>query len=125
MKTALLLTLCLASSVWAQERLPADAPVIAEEAAPPRVFPPGDLAPGQSVELKKGEPAPYSGQLLDDQELVRRSRVKERALGELGDLKKGNTILSTPVFVAIIAGAFVAGAAAATGITVAAMKPKP
>lgn len=125
MKILTLAVMLAASSAFAVDALPSDAPTLEPEAPAPRIFPPGELAPGRSVKLKAGEPAPFSGQLLDDQEQVRRSRVGARDAGELADLKKGNTIISTPALVAIIAGAVVAGAAAATAITVVALKPKP
>lgn len=100
---------------------PADAPLV--EPAP-AVFPPGDLPPGKSAKLATGQPAPFRGQLLDEQEQVRRARVNARNEAELADLKRGNVTISVPVAIAIVAGVLVAGAAAGTAVTLAA-KPKP
>lgn len=102
---------------FAQERtFAADAPVASTEPAAPVVFPAGPIAPGKSTRVKAGEPAPYAGQLLDDQELVRRARVGARDAAELADLKRGNVTISTPAFIAIVAGAIAVGAAATFGI---------
>lgn len=108
----------------AQERIAIDAPVLAvAEPAAPVVFPAGPIAPGKSTRVKAGELAPYTGQLLDDQELVRRARVGARDSAELADLKRGNVTISTPVFIAIVAGCIVAGAAAGFGIAKAVPAP--
>lgn len=113
MKTlSLLLVLCLA------------APCFAQEPGPATFAPDAPLAPGKSVSLQAGDVAPFRGQLLDEQEQVRRARVNARNAAELADLKKGNVTLSVPVAIAIVAGVLVAGAAIGTGITLAA-KPKP
>lgn len=99
---------------------PADVPLLE-----PAVFPPGDLPPGKSVTLTEGQPAPFRGQLLDQQEQVRRARVSARNAAELADLKRGNVTLSVPVAIAIVAGCIVAGAAAGFGIAKATAPPKP
>lgn len=104
--------------------LRSDAPVVETEPAVPVVFPAGPLAPGRSTKVKAGELAPYAGQLLDDQELVRRARVSASNAAELADLKRGNVTVSTPAFVAIVAGAIVAGAAATFGIVKATAAPR-
>lgn len=113
----LLVVAVLALPAFAQERAPssADAPVL-EQPTPPVVFPAGPLAPGKSTRVKAGELAPYSGQLLDDQELVRRARITARDAAELQELKKGNAVISTPAFIAIVAGCVVAGAAAGAAV---------
>ncbi|MDP1824893.1 MAG: hypothetical protein Q8L48_16675 [Archangium sp.] len=113
MKTlSLLLVLCLAAPAAAQEPaavvFPADAPI----------------APGRSVKLATGEPAPFPGQLVDEQEQVRRERVNARNEAFGKDLVKGNVIVSTPAFIAIVVGAVAAGVAAGFGIAKA-TAPKP
>lgn len=124
MKTLILMAMICSCTAMAQERTarPTDAPLVEPTAT---VFAPGPLAPGRSTKLKAGEPAPYPGQLLDEQEQVRRERVNERNAGELTDLKRGNVTISTPVFIAIVAGAIAAGAAVTFGIVKAAEKPGP
>lgn len=99
-------------------------PCIAQEPAPATFAPDAPLAPGKSVSLQAGEPAPFRGQLLDEQEQVRRARVSARNAAELADLKKGNVTMSVPVAIAIVAGCIVAGAAAGFGIAKA-TAPKP
>lgn len=121
MKTVILVAMICSCTAMGQERT-ADAPLVEPTAA---VFAPGPLAPGRSTKVKAGEPAPYAGQLLDDQELVRRARVGARDAAELADLKRGNVTISTPVFIAIVAGAILAGGAVTFGIVKAAEKPGP
>lgn len=143
MKTLALLAVVLCSSAFAQDlpapgtiitpadpQLPAvghptappvDAPVA--EAAPLVLLPDGSLAKGRAMKIAAGMTAPFAGHLLDDQEHTRREQINERNAGELADYKApGNITLSKAQLIAIVAGAVVAGAAAATGIVLAVEK---
>lgn len=74
------------------------------------------LQVGRSVKLAEGAPAPFTGRLTDEQEQVRRARVNTRNEVELAVLKKGNVVVSTPVFITIIVGVVAASAAATAGV---------
>jgi hypothetical protein len=114
MRTLALVAL-LSTAALATEPLPVDAPTA-------QVFPPGPLERGRSVTLLPGEPAPYAGRLLDDQEQVRRARLAARDAAELADLRKGNVTMSVPVAVAIVAGGVAVGFAVGFAVGRAAAK---
>lgn len=99
-------------------------PAAAQESNPTTFPTDAPLALGQSTKLKAGDPAPYSGQLLDEQEQVRRARMNARNEAELLNLKKGNVTISVPVVIAIMAGVLVVGVVSGFGISKA-TAPKP
>lgn len=88
-------------------------------ADPPTDAPLSEL-PGRSVRLEPGQPAPFAGQLLSDEEHVASEKVcaddhafRHEALG-------GSKLLLTPLqLVAIVAGAVAVGAAVSAGVIVA------
>ena len=104
--------------------LPADLPAAPLEPAgtdgPLVLLPNGLPAPGKSVHLEKGEPAPYPGWLPDAQEHIRREKINEKNAAKLKDYETGNVIISTPAFIGILLGVaavFAGGAVAITKVT--------
>jgi len=128
-------TILISAVAWAQPTTDAPRAEPAPTLVPADVLPPlvlledGKLAPGRSVKLRAGDPAPYGGWLVDHQEHTRREKRDAGNAAELVDLKDPGNITQRKVqFVLIVAGAAVAAAAAGVGITVAAYeaaKPKP
>lgn len=76
---------------------------------------------GASVRLKAGEPAPFDGRLLSEDEQVRRAKRLAAAEGELAKAHESALVIK-PVFVAIIVGALVLGAGAGAGVAIALKK---
>lgn len=74
--------------------------------------------PGSTVRLRTGEPAPFDGQLLSFDEQVRRGKRLATAEAEL-EAAHASVLVSKPVLVALILGSIAAGAAIATGVTLA------
>ena len=75
------------------------------------------LKKGKSVRIEFSQPAPFSGQLTDPQESVRRERINVRNEVELKTIKTGNVIIPVPAAVAIVVGCIAAGALATWGIS--------
>lgn len=115
MKALALAVALVSTASFAQA--PADAPLVLESDGV-------TLAKGRSSRLDAGQPAPYAGQLIDDQELVRRAKVNVRNEVELKTIKTGTVIVTVPVFIAIVVGAVAAGAAVTAGVVLA-TKPAP
>lgn len=107
MKTCLALALC-SQLAFAQA---ADAPV-------------NPHPEGRSLHLEAGELVPFTGQLIQDTEHMRREWNNERTAGELARLKleQGKRTVSVPVLVAIVAASLALGAAAGVGLAVATQK---
>lgn len=76
---------------------------------------------GASVRLKSGEPAPFSGRLLSEDEQIRRAKRLAEAEGELAKAHE-SALVSKPVLIAIIVGALVVGAGAGAGVAIALKK---
>jgi hypothetical protein len=96
MKTIALL---LVVAVPALADPPADAPVV-------------DM-PGTSVHLPAGQPAPFPGQLLSDEENIRRAKVAADCKATLADAEQG-VLLPKPAVAALIS---VAAAAIISSVT--------
>ena len=94
---------CLLASSLAFADPPADAPL--------------DL-PGRSVRLEPGQPAPFAGQLLSDEEHIASEKV---AASDAAFRKAtaGKAMLSPYAVVAIVAGALAVGAAVGVAVAVA------
>lgn len=67
--------------------------------------------PGRSIHLQAKQPAPWTGQLVEDTEHSRREFNNELTAGELAALKRdrGSKIVSVPALVAIILGSVAVG----------------
>lgn len=80
-------------------------------------------APGASVRLEAGQPAPYTGQLLSDAENLRRAKRTAACEGTLEAAQApSNVLLPKAALVAIIIGSVVLSAAAGAAVGVAAAK---
>lgn len=126
MRTFILLLTLLSFTTFAADPvvMPADLPaepVIVDLPTPAfTLLPDGSLAPGRSVHLTTGQPAPYPGWLPDAQEHTRREKINEKRDGKLKSYETGNVIVSTPLFITLIlgvAGVFAGGAVAITKAT--------
>lgn len=80
--------------------------------------------PGASVHLTTGQPAPFAGRLVSDDEHVKREKVNERNATFYADVITGDAlVVSKPVFYVVIGGAAAAVVAAvALGVAFAAKK---
>lgn len=118
MKTMLLVVLALtAVEASAQDGgvtdAPPDAPVAEQQLV---INPDGSMPPGRSVKVAQGQPAPFPGQLIDDQEHTRRARINRAKELELEKAKQGKVLLPTAGFVAIITAVAVVVASGSIGI---------
>jgi hypothetical protein len=140
MKTFALVLALLCSTTFAEDPVPGaagtpspppgatgtktDAPVVAPEFKL-KLLPDGTPEKGRSVHLEMGEFTPFAGQLIDDQEHTRREKINARNAASLAEYKDpGSIALSKAQLIAIVAGAVVVGAAAATGVVLA-LEKKP
>lgn len=106
MKTVLAVLLC-SSLAFGQV---ADAPLLPPE--------------GRVMELHAGEIVPFPATCLDKAQALRTAKRVAGAEAEAADLKKGNTILPTPAFIAIVgAGGAAIITAIALGVAMAVKKP--
>ncbi len=93
-------------------------PSVTPNDAPLVTLPDGTLARGTTVKLTAGTPAPFTGRLIDNQEMVRRERINERNAHELQSLTQPSNVTLTKSQLFVIVLSSVAAGAATTGMVV-------
>lgn len=116
-RTVLALFLYCSRSFGAEP--PADAPVREHVCGEKEA----DLdAKGCSTKIAKGEPAPYSGVLSDDQEYVRQTRDRADKTGTLDHAESKDVLIPKGTLAILITGIIVVVAAGAATVTYVATK---
>lgn len=90
-------------------------------ADPPTDTPVIEDLPGVSVRLRPGEPAPFQGQLLSEDEQLRRGRRLAAAEATLAKAEQSQ-LLPLPALIGIIAASVALGAAVGVGVALVAQR---